>query len=146
MSTPEPPPRRLPDVTLTAPDGGAVPLRVARHASVLVLLPPVADAAARAFLRDLAAATPALAGWDGRVLVVGSTADDVGGERGDGFPRLADPRGLVATAAGVTAPALVVADQWGDVHWAAPVVAGGAWPAVAAIEPWVRYLAIRCAG
>lgn len=155
--------RRLPDVALPPVAGGpAVPLRAHRRAAVLVLLNAAADAAsadaatadvsAGAFLRQLADAAPALADWDGRVLVI------VGGDaaRADGmgaaatpelsFPVLADPPHAVAAAAGVAPPAVVIADQWGEVHVAAPARPGQAWLPLPEIEQWLRFLAVRCAG
>ena len=144
---------RLPDAALPPLGGGAaVPLRLPRHGAVLVVLDGDAapDDAALGYLRQLAGAGETLGGWDGRVLVV------VGGDGGaarpslDGlglpFPVLADPGRTVAAAAGVTAPALVLTDQWGEAHVATPVGAGGAWMAVGEVEKWLQFFAIRCAG
>ena len=149
MADPNPTPRRrLPDVALAPPGGGAaVPLRVPRHAAVLVLLDAPPDEGTRDYLGELAGAASGIAGWDGRVIVV------VGGESGPAlaalglpFPVLADPGGAVAAAAGVAAPALVVADQWGEVHSSTAVGPGRPWPRPAELEKWAQFLAIRCAG
>jgi hypothetical protein len=59
---------------------------------------------------------------------------------------LEDPRGTVAAAAGVVAPALVVADQWGEVHAAAPAGPQQPWLAVEEVEEWLRFMAVRCGG
>jgi hypothetical protein len=142
------PRRRLPDVALAPAAGGhAVPLRRPRHAVVLVLLGGAPDDDARDFLRRLAGAEPSIAGWDGRVLVVatGGGAGGPGAAAAGGsalpFPVLADPAGAVVAAAGVDPPAVVVADQWGEVYWSS-----GAWPRVEELADWARFLAIRCAG
>jgi hypothetical protein len=132
---------------------------------VLALFDGAPTAADAAFLRALAGAAAAVGDWDARVLVV--VGRDPAGRPADGpadpgasadpaagafaalaltVPVLADPGGRLATAAGVVAPALVVADQWGEVHWAAAAGDAGAWPPVTEVEQWARYLAIRCAG
>ena len=142
---------RLPDLALPAIAGGdPVSLRAHRRAAVLVLLAGALDPADAAYLGALAAAAPALAGWDGRVLAV--APDAALGPALDAlalpFPALVDADGRVAAAAGVAAPALVVADQWGEVHLAATAAEGGgrAWPPVAEVERWLQFLAVRCAG
>ena len=150
MSDAELTPRRsrLPNVSLPPLGGGAaVPLRAPRHGTVLVLLG--ADAAERdaAYLRALADAGPSLAEWDGRVLVI-VEGDDAPrpalAALGVPFPVLLDREGAVARAAGVAAPAVVVLDQWGDVHAAEP--AAGEWLAVSELVGWLRLMAIRCGG
>ena len=152
MDSPDAPRRaRLPDTALTpVAGGGAVPLRVARHSAVLVLLDGAPGPEDRVFLDELAAGAPEIAGWDGRVLVVIAGDATQTGEAvaalGLPFPVLADPAGTVLAAAGVAAPALVVADQWGEVHWVVPTGEGLPWPPVAEAEQWARFLAIRCAG
>jgi hypothetical protein len=62
------------------------------------------------------------------------------------FPVVADASDTVARAAGATAPALVVADQWGEVHAALPVGPERPWLPVAELEEWLRFLAVRCGG
>ena len=145
------PRRRLPDIALPPLAGGTdVPLRAHRRGSVLVLLGGAPGAREGEYLRQLADAEPALRDWDGRVLVVVA---------GDGaevrpaldalrlpFPVLADPERTVLRAAAVAAPALVVADQWGEVHAAAQPGPGESWLPVDEVEQWLRFLASRCAG
>lgn len=133
---------RLPDVALPPLAGGdAVPLRVARHATVLVLLPDAPTDADAAYLRALAAHAQALHEWDARPFAVVARRD----APPPPIPALVDRDGVVAAAAGVAAPALVVADQWGEVHAARPA-RDGQWLAVEKLEQWVRWLSIRCAG
>lgn len=143
---------RLPEHPLPGAGGGApVPLRAHRRGTVLALLGPAPSADDLAYLRALAAAEPALAAWDGRVVVV--VPDDAAAHAVAAlalpFPTAVDAAGRVADAAGAAAPALVVADQWGEVHEAAAATdAGGAraWPDPADVEEWLRFLAVRCAG
>ena len=114
-----PPRRRLPDVALPPLAGGdAVPLRARRQGTVLVLLDETADDAATDYLRRLAEAEPALRGWDGRVLVVvaGTTMPPALAALVLPFPVLADPGRVTGVAAGVEPPAVVVGDQWGEIH------------------------------
>ncbi len=154
---------RLPDAALPPLAGGPpVPLRANRHAAVVVLLDGAPDARGAEYLRALADAEPALAGWDGRVLVVVSGPDAAAAAAADGaadgafgaafgalrlpFPVVGDAAGSVAAGAVVAPPAVVVADQWGEVHWSAAVGPGREWPAPAELEQWLRFLAVRCAG
>ncbi len=146
---------RLPDAALPPLAGGPpVPLRANRRAAVLVLLGGAPDAGGAEYLRALADAEPALAGWDGRVLVVVS-GPDAAADAAFGaafgalrlpFPVLADAAGTVAAGAAVAPPAVVVVDQWGEVHWSAAVGPDRGWPAPAELEQWLRFLAVRCAG
>jgi hypothetical protein len=149
---------RLPDVALSQVGGagaselpGTVPLRERRRGTALVLVGGQVDAPVTAYLRELAAAEPALREWDGRVLVI------VPGAGGDvaalalramrlPFPVLADPDGAVAAAAGVATPAIVVIDQWGEVRETREVAATQPWLPPAEVEQWMRFLSIQCAG
>jgi hypothetical protein len=157
MSDPDAPTRpRLPDTPLAPLAGGAaVALRAHRQATVLVLLPTTPSAADAAYLRELAAAEPALRGWDGRVVVVLAGAADLEALAAARatldplalpLPVVADASDTIARAAGVTAPALVVADQWGEVYAALAVGPDRPWLPVGEIEEWLRFLAVRCGG
>jgi hypothetical protein len=140
MDAPRP---RLPDVALPPTDGGEpVPLRLRRHGTVLVLLPPTAREIDTAYLADLAREASSLRDWDGRVFAV--IGPDTTSPAGSPVPVLVDADRVVARSAQVDAPALVVADQWGEVHVREP--ATDAWHPVREIELTLRWLAIRCAG
>ena len=52
----------------------------------------------------------------------------------------------MAAAAGVRPPAVVVVDQWGEIHEAASVGDDRPWLPVADLEQWLKYISIRCAG
>ncbi len=144
----EPRRARIPDLALPPLAGGApVPLRMRRTGTVLVLLAAAPRPGDAAWLASLVDAEPALRGWDGRVVVVVPPEAAVPAllAAGHVLPVVVDDTGRVARAAGVAAPALVVTDQWGEVH--AAVSANGApWMPASQLEQWVRFLAVRCAG
>ncbi|HKP74292.1 MAG TPA: hypothetical protein VJT67_02060, partial [Longimicrobiaceae bacterium] len=60
------------------------------------------------------------------------------------FPLLLDAEGRVAAALGVRAPAVVVADQWGEVHEVFEAGEEHRFPRPGEVETWVQYLAIEC--
>ena len=140
---------RLPELALPAAGGGAsAPLRARRQGTVLALLPAPVAARDAAWARDFAAREAELREWDGRALVVleGPAADAAAalGATPLGVPVLADADGALARAAGVTAPALVITDQYGEVYASAEAVQG--WMPHDDIVAWLKYLSIRCAG
>jgi hypothetical protein len=144
----EPRRARIPDIALPPLAGGAsVPLRMRRMGTVLVLLGAVPRPGDAAWLASLVEVEPSLREWDGRVVVVvqpGAAVPELLGME-HVIPTVVDDAGRVARAAGVSAPALVVTDQWGEVHVA--VEAHGApWMPPSELERWVRFLAVRCAG
>jgi peroxiredoxin len=137
---------RLPDLALPSARGGAEQrLRAGgRLSPVLVLVHPGACAGCAEFVAQLAAAAPALEEWDGRVLVITPDPPQEGQDAGGAFPLLSDPERRLSAALGITPPAVVVADQWGEVHLAGEAGEGHGFPAVAELEQWVRYLAVQC--
>lgn len=101
----------------------------------------------RAYLAALAAGLPALREEEAAVLAIGpddrAGARDLASALGQPFPFLSDPDGK-ATQPGLPAPALVVADRYGQV-WAA--WAGGeahALPGVGEIADWLRFIGLQC--
>ncbi|MFL5539848.1 MAG: TlpA family protein disulfide reductase, partial [Longimicrobiaceae bacterium] len=54
------------------------------------------------------------------------------------FPLLVDADGRVASALGVQAPAVVIADQWGEVHEAREAGGEHRFPMETEIEDWLR--------
>lgn len=141
---------RLPDVALHTPDGAVVNLRTPRRSLVLVVLddaPEAREARDAAWLAQLAEQQATIAEWDGAVYVVRpDAAVDAPGHPPPPLPTLLDPEGRVARSAGVQPPALVLADQWGEVHEPPAPAEGGRWPASERVTQWVRWAAIRCAG
>ena len=146
---------RLPDRALPDRAGGApVPLRQARQGTVLVLLGSPLEPRDAEFVQALAAHREALRAWDGRVLLIVAEAEAslaawLAASLAASQPPLAvlvDADRAVAAPADVTPPALVITDQYGEAYFRDSITAGRAWPTVASIEQWLRFLAIRCAG
>lgn len=136
---------RLPDLALASADGGA-PRRVrpgGRLAPVLVLVHPGGCAGCAEFVAALEEAAADLEAWDGRVLAI--TPDPPRPGRAEtAFPWLSDPEGRLAGTLGLAPPAVVVADQWGELHLASEAGEGHDFPAVSELEEWLQYLAVQC--
>ena len=145
---------RLPDLSLPAIGcGPGAPLRARRQGTVLVLLARPLAQRDLEYARELAAHERELREWDGRALVVLEGAESAPASTGAALealqlpiPIVADAGSRVAAAAGVVAPAVVVADQWGEVHAAAPASGGAGWLPLDEIVAWLKYMSIRCAG
>ena len=60
------------------------------------------------------------------------------------FTVLADPDRTLAARLGISAPAVIIADQYGEIHLAAPAGDAHHLPHPAEIVDWLRYLAIQC--
>jgi peroxiredoxin len=137
---------RLPELRLPALSGGAAyALRLGRSAPVLVLVHAAGCEACERFVAELDALAPELQEWDARVLVVGPDAPGEAGPPHDSrFPRLSDPEARLASALSVRAPAVVIADQWGQVHERNPAGDDHRFPAPAELVDWLRFLAVRC--
>jgi peroxiredoxin len=144
------PPRRLPDLSL--PDratGASTPLRLpGRQSPFLILVHGGGCSECRAFLDDLARHQDLILEWEGRLLAVTSDAleetDSLPAVSALPFPLLSDPEGRVARALSIEAPALVVADQWGQVHQADEATAEHSFPTPSEVVDWARYLAMKC--
>jgi len=138
------PQRRLPDLALTSASGAGYRLQGGgRRSPVLVLVHAGPCAACDGYVHRLGAAAAALGEWDGEVLVIspagaGEPLPDAS------FPLLHDSEDRVAAALGVRPPAVVIADQWGEVHDVREAGDEHRFPAEAEIESWLRYLAIQC--
>jgi len=142
--------RRLPDVKLpSAPGGSPMPLRPpGRVSPVLVLVDGVECEPCRAWLGRLAAASADIGEWDGCVVVVVPASPDrairIADDAAKHFTVLADPDHAVAARLGISAPALVIADQYGEIHHAAPAGGAHVFPDPADVVDWLRYLAVQC--
>ena len=139
---------RLPDVGLPALGGGAgAPLRERRQGTVLALLGAPVEPRDVEWVRGFAADEASMREWDGRALVV-LEGDDAAAAAALAalalpVPVLRDRACALARAAGVTAPALVVTDQYGEVY--ASKEAANGWMPLDEIVAWLKYLSIRCA-
>lgn len=142
--------RRLPDLRLaSAPGGSPVPIRPPGRVSPVLLLADGAECGAcRAWLRSLAASSADVADWDGRVIVVVPTSPDhavrIADDAAPPITILADPDRMLAARLGISAPALVIADQYGEIHHAAPAGDDHDLPEPTEIVSWLRYLAVQC--
>lgn len=142
---------RLPHLDLTAERGGAaIPLRRSgREGIVLLILHASGCAACDGYLRDLARIQDDVRDWDGRVVVVrtGTPLAHENGTESDpehGFVTAADPEGILRQRLRVDIPAILIADQWGELH--AVEMAG---PEHEFLDPgevvdWLRFIAIQC--
>ncbi len=117
--------QRLPMISVATVDGDAtVPLRRAgRRATVLVTVHPECDAC-RAYLDALAREQAEIEEWDGRLVTTYADAE------------LAD--------AGIPAPAVLIADQWGELFVVEPAGESHAFIEPAEVVSWLRYLAVQC--
>jgi peroxiredoxin len=142
--------RRLPDVKLpAAPGGSPTPLRPpGRISPVLVLADDAECDACRAWLHRLAAAADDIGEWDGRVVVVvpasPARAIGVADDAAKHFTILADLDRTLAARLGISAPAVIIADQYGEIHHASQAGDAHDFPEPAAVVGWLRYLAVQC--
>lgn len=139
---------RLPDLSFEDASGRATPLRASgRQGAVVVLVHGSECDACGRYLAALAAADAQHREWDGRVVAVvpgAAAGTDALNAAPLPFPVLADPEGRAWAALGIEGSAVVIADQWGEVHEVARGGAGHDLPDADAITEWLRYLAIRC--
>jgi len=138
---------RLPDITLPGADGVPVRLRArGRRATLLLLVHAPGCAACGAFVQGLEAEADEIEAWDGRPLIVQPEPGPAAAAPAPGrhFPLLSDPDARVSTALSVRPPALVLADQWGEVHLRHEAGEDHRFPTVAEIVEWLRFLAIQC--
>ena len=142
------PRRRIPDLALpSAPAGEPCRLRApGRRSPLLVLVHGASCAACGEFVARLEAETAPIEEWDGSPLVI--APEDLAGAGGlrsrTRLPVLADPERRLAAALSIHPPALVVADQWGEVHEVHEAGEDHRFPAPAEVVAWLRYLAIQC--
>jgi hypothetical protein len=139
---------RLPDVTLPRRGGeGSVELRRrGREGRVVVCVHGPACAACREYVSRLAELAPAVAEWDGKVVLVEEdpTSADGPGFDAAGFEETFDP-GVLRERIGRSAPAVLIADQWGQLF----AVEGAETGHDFVIQPdevvdWLRFLATSC--
>jgi peroxiredoxin len=138
----------LPSVSLAAtPDGELVDLRGGRGPRVLVLMHAGACDGCQDFLRQIAPIATEVAEWGGRLLVVPEPEEDhdaLLGEAPPGMRVLSDPEQTVARDLGLTGAAVVIADEWGEIYFAAQSGTGHRLPLPEEIVSWVRFIAIQC--
>jgi hypothetical protein len=140
---------RLPEAALPALGGGVgAPLRERRQGTVLALLRAPVEGHDVEWIRGFASQEASLREWDGRALVVLEGEDAAAAASLMALalpvPTLVDRGSVLARAAGVAAPALLITDQYGEVY--ASKEAANGWMPLDEIVAWLKYLSIRCAG
>jgi peroxiredoxin len=144
------PRRRLPDIRLPLIDRETpVPVRArGRKAPVLLLLHSTGCRDCEAYVQRLAARQADILEWDGRVLMVvpdRPEPEGILGAIGDvPFALAIDTEQRLAHALSVQIPALVIADQWGEIHHVEEAGPDHRFSATEEVVDWVRYLAIQC--
>lgn len=140
---------RIPDLTLPgAANGEPIRIRQGRRAPVLFLFDDAGCERCRTAFAEIAARAGELTEWDGRLVAVlpspPATEVDRAWIEGLSVPAVVDSESRIADAAGVAAPAVVVADQWGEIHEVH--AAGDDHPPVPVdrIIAALRYLSVRC--
>lgn len=135
----------LPSVDLpSVPGGEPVALRGGRGPRVLVVVHSTGCAACEEYVRGLAASTDALAEWGGRLMVVVPGPVEQAAELQEmasaACQVLADPEGRLSAGGA----AVVIADEWGEIYFAADAGAEHGFPTLEEIAEWVRFIAIQC--
>lgn len=143
------PPRRLPELSLPRESSGAAtPISAAgRDASIVVFVHGIECEPCARYLRLLAAEKEAIREWDAKVVAV-RVGEAVGANGVEAaafeFPILADPAGTLAASLTLEVPAIVIADQWGEIHAAEVAGADHDFIAPAEVAEWAKFLAIQC--
>ena len=136
------PERRLPDIRLPrGSDGENRALRPApRSSRVIFLAHGHGCAQCAAYARSLAVAEADLSEWDARLLVISRDPMEAGPE----VETLLDTDGRVERALSLRPPAVLVVDEWGQVHHTSASDDSHSLPGAAELVSWARYLAIQC--
>lgn len=135
------PARKLPDITLQdALEATPVRLRPVgdRSALIVIIHPECPDCTG--WVEKLAEQMDELRTWKGEVKLVGDPAV----ERAYPFRRLLDSENRLALALGLAAPAVVIADQWGEIHEAAEAGEEHRFLPIESVVEWIRHLATSC--
>ena len=136
------PPRRLPNIAL--PDAlEATPVRLravgARSALIVMIHPECPDCTG--WVEKLAEQKDELRTWKGDVSLVWRNR---AAERALPFRLLLDSENRLALALGLAAPAVVIADQWGEIHEAAEAGEDHRFLPIESVVEWIRHLATSC--
>ena len=142
------PAKRLPAMMLESSSGTEVSLEIPRRRSgVVVLIHGGACAICRAYVLGLLARAAEIAEWDGQLLVVqdGESADlQLGEDAAEGARVYIDRERILQLRIGLAAPAVLVADQWREIHLMESAGAEHGFVAIDEILAWLRYLAVQC--
>lgn len=121
-----------------------VSLRSGRGPRAVLVVHSAECTGCRMYMEQLAAASPTFREWGGRISVVAyepvAKADTLRTDALAGMQVLSDPHSTL----GVEPAALLLADEWGEVHFAMEGVADHALPQPAEIADWLRFISIQC--
>ena len=134
------PPRRVPDLALETSSGERGTLKPSSHGSLVLLFLSDDCTGCDEWLSRFAAAMPEIESWKGEVRVVVPSLPG----RESSFKTLIDRESKAASAIAVEPPAVVIVDQWGEIHEAAEAGEAHAFLPLESIVEWVRYLATQC--
>jgi hypothetical protein len=140
------PAARLPDLALPAAGGGVSPVLPPRTpGSLLVLAHGSRCPECRAYLQHLQDSWDDLSEWGVAVTVILPEPQSAEGtqQAGGGFRVLFDHGRRLQQALRMDA-GVVIADEWGEIHFAAAAGEQHAFLQVAEVASWGRYLATRC--
>lgn len=139
------PSTRIPDLLLASSDGRALPLIPPRHASVaIIVVHSIRCPECSAYLERLVRETSELGVWDMSVSVICSDAPDGAELQRAGHIRVLHDRDGRATQALGEEAAVLIVDAWGEVHERIHIGEEHAFPSMADVVAWARYLATRC--
>jgi peroxiredoxin len=138
----------LPAAGLLSERGEPVSLRGRRGPAVLFAVHAHDCAGCVAYVGALAAAADAIAEWGGGLLVVvpetTDGADDLHDAAAGRLRLLADHGRTLGAHLGPGAAAVLVADEWGEIHFAAETGLAHELPSPGELVEWVRFIAIQC--
>ncbi len=135
---------RFPDVSLISDRNQSESLLRPGRAQVIVLIHEGACADCQAYLQSLNHESHEFSAWGADVAVITPALNPEVRAVSDSFRLFIDSHGQLALETGVTAPALLIVDQWGDVKEARSATERHNFPAVADVVSWTRYLGIQC--
>lgn len=121
-----------------------VSMRSGRGPRVVVVVHSSGCTGCRTYVDQLAAASQAFSEWGGRLSVVAYESEEQAStlrtdERAH-VQVLSDPDATL----GAEAAAVLLADEWGEVHYAVHGVTDHALPDAAEITEWLRFISIHC--
>ena len=137
--------QRITGQLTAAATGAPVSLRSGRGPRIIVGVHAVDCAACAAYVARLCSESDALEEWGARVSVVAPRSDVTPAEElRAGCAELLVAEDGVESALDVEPPALVVADEWGEVYFSTRAAGDHEFPAPAEVVEWIRFIAIQC--
>jgi peroxiredoxin len=139
---------RLPDRSVERTDGaGQLPVkRRGRDSTILLMLHAANCPACRGYVGRLQDEAAAIRDWDGRVLLVWAApvARAAATARVSGFDSGIDVDGGLLARLGLELPAILIADQWGELFAVQPAGNEHDFIDPSEVVEWLRFLAIQC--